>query len=60
MLRRSGSDATRYLMPVFGKHRNRRRPDPDEADRLLGWVELELSHNGMLLRGYRSCLPACC
>jgi two-component system sensor histidine kinase BarA len=27
---------------------------PDESDRLLGWVELELSHNGMLLRGYRS------
>lgn len=27
---------------------------PDEANRLLGWVELELSHNGMLLRGYRS------
>ncbi|WPN28843.1 response regulator [Pseudomonas sp. P5_109] len=55
MLRRSGSDATRYLLPVFGKHRNLAGDViPEEADRLLGWVELELSHNGMLLRGYRS------
>jgi len=55
MQRRSGSEATRYLLPVFGKHRNLAGDViPDEADRLLGWVELELSHNGMLLRGYRS------
>ncbi|VVN47826.1 response regulator [Pseudomonas fluorescens] len=55
MQRRSGSDATRYLLPVFGKHRNLAGDViPEEADRLLGWVELELSHNGMLLRGYRS------
>ncbi|MGE8188447.1 response regulator [Pseudomonas sp. NPDC086278] len=55
MLRRSGNDATRYLLPVFGKHRNLAgEVIPQEADRLLGWVELELSHNGMLLRGYRS------
>ncbi len=55
MLQRSGNDATRYLLPVFGRHRNMAgEPVPDEADRLLGWVELELSHNGMLLRGYRS------
>ncbi|WP_097088524.1 MULTISPECIES: response regulator [unclassified Pseudomonas] len=53
--RRSGNDATRYLMPVFGKHRNLAGDlIPEESDRLLGWVELELSHNGMLLRGYRS------
>lgn len=55
LLRRSGNDATRYLLPVFGKHRNLAGDlIPDEADRLLGWVELELSHSGMLLRGYRS------
>ena len=55
MLRRSGNDATRYLLPVFGKHRNLAGDlIPEEADRLLGWVELELSHSGMLLRGYRS------
>ncbi|WPN48424.1 response regulator [Pseudomonas sp. P8_241] len=55
MLHRSGSDATRYLLPVFGKHRNlAAEVVPEESGRLLGWVELELSHNGMLLRGYRS------
>ncbi|QXI27291.1 response regulator [Pseudomonas vanderleydeniana] len=55
MLQRSGNDATRYLLPVFGRHRSMAgEPVADEADRLLGWVELELSHNGMLLRGYRS------
>ena len=55
MLRHSGNDATRYLLPVFGKHRNLAGDlIPEEADRLLGWVELELSHSGMLLRGYRS------
>lgn len=55
MLQRTGNDATRYLLPVFGRHRNLAGElIPDESDRLLGWVELELSHNGMLLRGYRS------
>ncbi|WP_198919248.1 response regulator [Pseudomonas chlororaphis] len=55
MLQRTGSDATRYLLPVFGRHRNLAGDlIPDESDRLLSWVELELSHNSMLLRGYRS------
>ncbi|VVN67214.1 response regulator [Pseudomonas fluorescens] len=55
MLQRSGNDATRYLLPVFGRHRNLAGDlIPNEANRLLGWVELELSHSGMLLRGYRN------
>ncbi|WP_256830071.1 response regulator [Pseudomonas sp. Pse1] len=55
LLRRTGNDATRYLLPVFGKHRNLAgEVIPGEDDRLLGWVELELSHSGMLLTGYRS------
>ena len=54
-LRRTGLDATRYLLPVFGRHRDLAGPAiPSEADRLLGWVEVELSHDGTLLRGYRS------
>jgi two-component system sensor histidine kinase BarA len=54
-LRRSGLDATRYLLPVFGRHRDLAGTAvPSEADRLLGWVEVELSHDGTLLRGYRS------
>jgi len=51
----SGKDATRFLLPVFGRHRSLAGDQtPDEAERLLGWVELELSHQGTLLRGYRS------
>ena len=55
LLQRSGNDATRYLLPVFGRQRHLTGAMvPEEADRLLGWVELELSHTGTLLRGYRS------
>ncbi|MES2871717.1 MAG: response regulator [Pseudomonadota bacterium] len=55
LLQRTDNDATRYLLPVFGRHRNLAGDViPNEAHRLLGWVELELTHNNMLLRGYRS------
>ncbi|MFV3328013.1 response regulator [Pseudomonas sp. NY15372] len=55
LLQRTGNDATRYLMPVFGHHRDlATEAVPAEAERLLGWVEIELSHDGTLLRGYRS------
>ena len=55
LLQRSGNDATRYLLPVFGRHRELAGERiPGETDRLLGWVEVELSHDGTLLRGYRS------
>ena len=55
LLERSGNDATRYLMPVFGHHRDLATDAvPAEAERLLGWVEIELSHDGTLLRGYRN------
>lgn len=55
LLERSGNDATRYLQPVFGRHRDLAgEAVPNESDRLFGWVEVELSHDGTLLRGYRS------
>ncbi|KJK06348.1 MULTISPECIES: response regulator [Pseudomonas] len=55
LLQRTGQDATRYLLPVFGHHRDLAGERIlGEADRLLGWVEIELSHDGTLLRGYRS------
>ena len=55
LLQRTGNDATRYLLPVFGRHRDLAGElIPGETDRLLGWVEIELSHDGTLLRGYRS------
>ncbi len=51
----SGEDATRFLMPVFGRHqRSAPSSEPASTDRLLGWVELELSHHRTLLQGYRS------
>ena len=51
----SGADSSRFLMPVLQSHRML----ADEAstvanDDLLGWVELEVSHHGTLIRGYRS------
>jgi len=50
----SNLDTTHFLLPVLGKHRSL-SGDPDaDAEKLLGWVELELSHHGTLLRGYRS------
>ncbi len=40
---------------MFGHQRHLTSPIiPAEADTLLGWVDLEISHNGTLLRGYRS------
>ena len=52
---RSGQDATRFLMPVFGRHQSLAAEGSSEgADRLLGWVELEISHHRTLLQGYRS------
>ena len=55
LLSSSGNDATRYLLPVFGHQRHLTGPIvADEANVLLGWVDLEISHNGTLLRGYRS------
>nr|WP_256737595.1 response regulator [Pseudomonas sp. dw_358] len=55
LLATSGNDATRYLLPVFGHHRDLAGDSvPAESDRLFGWVEVEISHDGTLLRGYRS------
>ncbi|MEK1906877.1 MAG: response regulator [Pseudomonas sp.] len=51
----SSQDSTRFLLPVYGRHQNMTGSvDPIAADRLLGWVELELSHHRTLLQGYRS------
>src|SRR5690606_15377344 len=50
-----GADATRFLLPVYGQHRRLSGASPAAEDQqLLGWVELELSHQGTQLRGYRS------
>ncbi|GGJ90833.1 response regulator [Pseudomonas matsuisoli] len=51
----SGSDASRFLLPVLQSHRMLADDAaPADSDELIGWVELEVSHHGTLIRGYRS------
>ena len=51
----TGQDATRYLQPVYGHHRDLAGDAvAGEEALLLGWVEVEISHSNTLLRGYRS------
>ena len=51
----SSPSATRFLLPVYGLHRQLGGHAPVEEDnRLLGWIDLELSHQGTLLEGYQS------
>lgn len=53
--RLSGQDATRFLLPVYDRYLALSGDlEEERAARLLGWVELELSHQGTLLSGYRS------
>lgn len=54
-----GAMASRFVLPVYGHHRQLGGHAPQaEDDRLLGWIELELSHQGTLLQGYRSLLTS--
>ncbi len=54
-----GAMASRFVLPVYGHHRQLGGHAPaEEDDRLLGWIELELSHQGTLLQGYRSLLTS--
>ena len=50
----SSLETTRILMPVQGRHLNFATEAPGKVDGQVGWLELELSHQGTLLRGYRS------
>lgn len=50
----SSLETTRILMPVQGRHLNFATEAPGNLDRQVGWLELELSHQATLLRGYRS------
>ncbi|MBA1274483.1 response regulator [Pseudomonas azotifigens] len=50
----SSLDTTRILMPVLSRHQNLAEDIRGNDDRLIGWLELELSHHATLLRGYRS------
>ncbi|MDH1265846.1 response regulator [Pseudomonas sp. GD03944] len=51
----SGQDTTRFLLPVLEQHLSfTDEASVPDSERLLGWVELELSHHNTLLSGYRS------
>lgn len=50
----SGTESTRLLMPLLGRHLSVMEDLEGDETRLIGWLELELSHEGNLLRGYRS------
>ncbi|HYQ38261.1 MAG TPA: response regulator [Pseudomonas sp.] len=53
------ASATRFLLPVYGRHRQLGGHAPAEEDnRLLGWIDLEVSHQGTLLESYRSLLTS--
>jgi len=50
----TGTESTRILMPVLGRHLQITEDLMGDETRLIGWLELEMSHEGTLLRGYRS------
>ncbi|WP_454255843.1 response regulator [Pseudomonas sp. Marseille-Q8238] len=59
LVQSTGQDATRFLLPVYGRHRSMAVDQSnEEANRLIGWAELELSHHRTLLQGYRSLLAS--
>ncbi|MCQ4346911.1 response regulator [Pseudomonas stutzeri] len=50
---------TRFRLPVHGHHRQLGgQTPPAEDSRLLGWIEVELSHQDTLLQSYRSLLAS--
>ncbi|TBU90020.1 ATP-binding protein [Phytopseudomonas dryadis] len=56
---RSSQDATRFLLPVMEQHLSLSGEElAAPSGRLIGWVELELSHHNTLLSGYRSLLTS--
>ncbi len=58
LTRVSSMDHTRILMPVLSRHLNLADETRGPEEKLIGWLELELSHHNTLLRGYRSLLTS--
>jgi two-component system sensor histidine kinase BarA len=53
----SNHSASRFLLPVFARGTTGTdTPASNPIKAPLGWIELEMSHDGTLLRGYRSLL----
>ena len=51
-LRLTDRDTTRFVQPILVSHLT--LGETPAGERPLGWIELEISHQGTLLRGYRS------
>ena len=47
-------DTTRFVQPILINHLTLGETQASTGDRPLGWIEVEISHHGTLLRGYRS------
>src|SRR5690606_41265503 len=47
-------DTTRFVQPILINHLTLGETQAGTGDRPLGWIEVEISHHGTLLRGYRS------
>jgi len=58
LTRVSSMHHTRILMPVLSRHLNLADEARGPEEKLIGWLELELSHHNTLLRGYRSLLTS--
>jgi len=58
LTRVSSMDHTRILMPILSRHLNLADEARGPDEKLIGWLELELSHHNTLLRGYRSLLTS--
>ncbi|MCF7202243.1 response regulator [Pseudomonas oligotrophica] len=58
LTRVSGLETTRILMPVLAHHLNLADDSRTGDPALIGWLELEVSHQGTLIRGYRSLLTS--
>ncbi|WP_200588394.1 response regulator [Stutzerimonas stutzeri] len=58
LTRVSSMDHTRILMPILSRHLNLADEARGPEEKLIGWLELELSHHNTLLRGYRSLLTS--
>ena len=54
----SGSDSTRFRLPVLGRHYNLGAQATAAPDHLLGWVDVEIAHSGILLKTYQGLLAS--
>lgn len=54
----SGLDSTRMRLAVLGRHHNLGQAQPISDDQLLGWIDLEIDHRGLLALTYKDLLTS--